>query len=134
MQNKKRYNAFVRSNLVNLCLFFVTLDTLFVQTFAADKKYVLENSFMKRVIEVKGDKLSTKSIVNKLAKTTAKPTSCDEFRLRISEGTEKIGTDEHSFPMILRLPPAVNMAKMPDVWKSRYTTSNTILRSRFVTR
>ena len=53
----------------------------------------LENDFMARTLTVEDGRLSTGKIVNKRAGTVAVPTECDEFRLRISQGTDKPGTD-----------------------------------------
>ena len=54
---------------------------------------VLENEALKRMLSVEGGVLKTVSIENKLAKTMATPTACDEFHLRISKGTHTTGTD-----------------------------------------
>ena len=60
---------------------------------AAEKVYVLENPYMSRTLAVKDGVLSTQQIVNKQAGTNLVPVSCQEFALRISEGTDKEGTD-----------------------------------------
>lgn len=54
---------------------------------------VLENKFLKRDVAVVDGVLTTRSIENKLAKTMLVPTGGSEFRLRISDGTDKTGTD-----------------------------------------
>jgi len=51
------------------------------------------NESLKRTLSTKGGVLTTASIENKLAKTVATPTACDEFHLRISKGTHTTGTD-----------------------------------------
>ncbi len=61
---------------------------------AGEKVYVLENSYMSRTLVVKDGVLSTKQIVNKQAGANLVPVSCQEFALRISEGTDKEGTDK----------------------------------------
>lgn len=60
---------------------------------AVEKVYVLENPYMSRTLAVKDGVLSTQQIVNKQAGTNLVPVSCQEFALRISEGTDKEGTD-----------------------------------------
>ena len=61
---------------------------------AGEKVYVLENSYMSRTLVVKDGVLSTRQIVNKQAGANLVPVSCQEFALRISEGTDKEGTDK----------------------------------------
>ncbi|MBN1124282.1 MAG: hypothetical protein JXA82_04685 [Sedimentisphaerales bacterium] len=58
-----------------------------------DGVYELENAYLKRTFNVKNGILCTCLIVNKSARTTEQPIACDEFRLRISEGTHTIGKD-----------------------------------------
>lgn len=53
----------------------------------------LENRYIARVLENNNGRLTTGKIVNKRAGTVAIPTQCDEFRLRISQGTDKPATD-----------------------------------------
>ncbi len=53
----------------------------------------IENRFVKREFSTNNNFLKTTAITNKLAKTTVKPVSSAEFSLRVSEGTDKIGTD-----------------------------------------
>jgi hypothetical protein len=60
----------------------------------AQETLALENDYMKRIISVKDGILTTSEIVNKRANTSARPSSCPEFRLRLSEGTETTGTDK----------------------------------------
>jgi hypothetical protein len=57
------------------------------------KEYSLENTSLRRSIIVENGVLKTKAIENKLAKKTAVPLDCAEFRLRISKGTHITGTD-----------------------------------------
>lgn len=54
---------------------------------------VLENQFIRRQISTDGESLRTQKIENKRAKLTLTPESCDEFSLRLSQGTDKVGTD-----------------------------------------
>jgi hypothetical protein len=58
-----------------------------------DKDYSLENRFFKRVFRVDNGVLRTACIVNKLTGVTARPSACDEFRLRISAGTHISDSD-----------------------------------------
>ena len=53
----------------------------------------LSNRHMARYIRTAQGRLTTAMIVNKRAGTNAVPSQCDEFRLRISRGTDKTGTD-----------------------------------------
>lgn len=59
-----------------------------------NREYVLDNSYMSRIITVKDGVLYTSQIINKRAGINLVPTSCQEFVLRISEGTDKEGTDK----------------------------------------
>lgn len=56
-------------------------------------EFSVENQFLRRTVAVENDRLFTKEIENKVAGTMVRPTSCDEFRLRLSEGTHVTGTD-----------------------------------------
>ena len=56
--------------------------------------FSIENDYLKRSFSTASGHLKTTSITNKLAKQTLTPLSCDEIRLRISEGTDKLGTDK----------------------------------------
>ena len=47
---------------------------------------------MVRTLEVNNGVLATQSIYNKLSGKMLTPLSCEEFALRISEGTDKEGT------------------------------------------
>lgn len=51
------------------------------------------NRHMERVLSTGSGRLTTARIINKRAGTTALPTQCDEFRLRVSQGTDKPDTD-----------------------------------------
>lgn len=59
---------------------------------ARDAVYRLENKYMTRNLEVRDGILRTQSVVNKLAHKTLRPTACEEFALRLSDGTDKPGT------------------------------------------
>ncbi|MDD2600314.1 MAG: hypothetical protein PHO37_13995 [Kiritimatiellae bacterium] len=48
---------------------------------------------MARIIKTETGRLTTAMIVNRQAGTKAVPTQCDEFRLRLSKGTDKPDTD-----------------------------------------
>lgn len=59
----------------------------------AAETFELENAALKRSFSTENGILRTTRIVNKLAKAEAVPASCPEFRLRLSQGTDKEGTD-----------------------------------------
>lgn len=59
---------------------------------AEDKRFVLENKFLAREISTEGGALRTTEIVNKRANVTTKPSDAPEFRLRLSQGTDKPDT------------------------------------------
>ena len=65
----------------------VTVETV------GEKAYRIANDSLARVLSVEGGRLRTTSIVNKLADTKASPLSCNEFELRISDGTHTTGSD-----------------------------------------
>ena len=54
----------------------------------------LSNRSMARVLDTAQGRLTTARVVNKRAGTNAVPSQCAEFRLRISRGTDKTGTDQ----------------------------------------
>ncbi len=103
--NRTRYSAHVTDsreglnmntgNLIKnsaLLLFCLLVSTLACQG-AEGTTTTLENSSVGRVLSVEGGRLRTTAIVNKLTNIRAVPVSCDEFQLRISEGTHTTGTD-----------------------------------------
>jgi hypothetical protein len=55
-------------------------------------RYVLENNSLARTFSTKDGVLRTVQIANKLAGVTVVPDSAPEFRLRLSEGTDRPGT------------------------------------------
>jgi hypothetical protein len=55
--------------------------------------FSIENASLRRTLTIEHGCLATKEVENKRASTTARPTACDEFRLRISRGTHVEGTD-----------------------------------------
>lgn len=58
--------------------------------FAAEgERLVLENAFLRRAFSTEGGVLRTVEIVNKRAGATAVPTAAPEFRLRVSQGTQR---------------------------------------------
>lgn len=60
----------------------------------AQKQYTLGNKFMRRTLLVSEQQtLTTQSIQNRQAHTRLTPENCEEFRLRVSEGTDKENTD-----------------------------------------
>lgn len=71
------------SSLFFLCVVF------FVHS---QNTYVLENKYLSRTLTT-SDFLHTTEIVNKQVNVKSVPVECDEFILRFSEGTDKVGTD-----------------------------------------
>jgi hypothetical protein len=75
-----------------------TLALLFCQCLGkadaapADDRYVLENKFLGRAVSTAGGTLRTVEIINKRAGSTVQPTSAPEFRLRVSQGTQRPDT------------------------------------------
>jgi len=59
-----------------------------------DGSITIENRFIKRTFATTHGRLHTSSINNKLDRKTLIPTKCDEFRLRISKGTQFPEGDE----------------------------------------
>src|SRR3954463_4490314 len=55
-------------------------------------RYVLENNSLSRTLSTKDGVLRTIQIVNKLSGLTITPDAAPEFRLRLSEGTDRPGT------------------------------------------
>ena len=55
----------------------------------ADGRYCLENKYLGRIVSTDGGTLRTIEVVNKRAGTAVKPTNAPEFRLRLSQGTDK---------------------------------------------
>ena len=74
-------------------LSFIILCGITVAVGAQTAAYRLENSFLVRTLEVNNGVLATQSVYNKLSGKTLTPLSCEEFALRISDGTDKEGTD-----------------------------------------
>ncbi len=60
----------------------------------ASGEYVLSNEYLARNLSIKGKVLTTRSIHNKISGVLITPTTCDEFKLRVSAGTDKEGTDK----------------------------------------
>ncbi len=54
--------------------------------------YRLENAYLARILEVNEGVLQTRSVLNKVANKELEPLSCGEFALRLSKGTDKVGT------------------------------------------
>ena len=73
-------------------LSFIILCGITVTLGAQTTAYRLENPFLVRTLEVNNGVLATQSIYNKLSGKMLTPLSCEEFALRISEGTDKEGT------------------------------------------
>jgi len=75
-------------------LLYLTIFTTFIafsSTIAEDTS--IGNRYMRRTFSIEKGRLFTKEIQNKVAGLTAVPCSCDEFRIRISQGTHTTGTD-----------------------------------------
>ncbi len=60
---------------------------------ATEASFALRNRYLERELSVVDGVLTTTQIRNKLANIAQKPIGGSEFRLRISEGTDKTGTD-----------------------------------------
>ncbi|MBT3379632.1 MAG: hypothetical protein HN742_19125 [Lentisphaerae bacterium] len=58
-----------------------------------DHTWCLSNAFISRTLSVSDGRLRTVVIGNRLTGMTAKPGDCNEFELRISQGTHTTGTD-----------------------------------------
>jgi hypothetical protein len=79
--------------LVVFCVTMVACgDSVTIEPVGAES-YRIANDSLARVLMVEKGCLRTKMIVNKLADTKAAPLSCNEFELRISDGTHTTGTD-----------------------------------------
>lgn len=63
-----------------------------VEVEISERGAVLSNGYMARVLQTSTGRLTTSEIINKLAGIKAVPTQCDEFRLRLSQGTDKPNT------------------------------------------
>ena len=75
---------------------FAVLIVLFATGTVAQSKeniFKLENRFLSRQLSIEDGKLRTLFIENKLVGVKLSPLSCNEFALRLSDGTDKIGTD-----------------------------------------
>lgn len=59
----------------------------------SEEKLLIENSFLSRTFSVNDGNLRTDEIVNKSANKKINLLNCDEFSLRISQGTNTTGTD-----------------------------------------
>jgi len=55
--------------------------------------FVIQNTFLSRSFSVKDGRFCTVEVVNKRASQKIVPLDCDEFLLRLSEGTHTTGTD-----------------------------------------
>jgi len=55
--------------------------------------YTLKNKHLGRELSVVDGHLTTSKILNYRADSVIQPQACDEFSLRISGGTDKVGTD-----------------------------------------
>ena len=81
---------------LKLLLFFLWLlgVFLFVPSVGAQKTYSLKNKYVERIVEVSdAGTLLTSRITNRLASEELPISVSDEFRLRISQGTDKENTD-----------------------------------------
>ncbi len=71
----------------------LTTGLIFSASLLNAASYTLENNAISRTLSTDSGHLITTSIRNKKAGTTLTPTACAEFALRISQGTDKVGTD-----------------------------------------
>ena len=76
-----------------LIVLLITLFATGTVMQAKEKIFKLENRFLSRQLSVKDGQLRTVLIENKLIGTKLYPLQCNEFALRLSDGTDKIGTD-----------------------------------------
>ena len=74
-------------NIITLVILLVITPKVMCQT------YKIENRHLARILQVTDGRLSTQSIVNKQAKTTLRPISCDEFAIRFSLPGSKDSAD-----------------------------------------
>src|SRR3954471_17118543 len=77
-----------------LCFLLLFLATI-VDCPAAEivpERYVLENNSLARTLSTKDGVLRTVQILNKLSGATITPDAAQEFRLRLSEETDRPGT------------------------------------------
>ncbi|MCG8305781.1 MAG: alpha-galactosidase [Cytophagales bacterium] len=75
-------------------LLFPAVMAIFAMSCNADKKeYTLENDFLTRTVTIENGKLHTATLYNKVAGQAVPITTGSEFKLRISEGTDKESAD-----------------------------------------
>ncbi|TKG94532.1 hypothetical protein EYV94_11320 [Puteibacter caeruleilacunae] len=84
------------TKMKNLWMSFLVCLTLFglLSSCSKDGVYTIENDSLSRVLKVENGVLKTEQLANKRNQRVLKPIACNEFELRISEGTETSGTDQ----------------------------------------
>ena len=77
-------------------LYLITTTSTFAITKVTQSKnhYSIGNKYISRTVTIEGKRLSTISIHNKWAELQIKPLASPEFSLRVSKGTEVVGTDD----------------------------------------
>jgi hypothetical protein len=73
----------------SLSFLFAIFGAIACATAAADNRYVLENNSLARRFSTEGGTLHTVQILNKLSGAAITPGVAPEFRLRLSQGTDK---------------------------------------------
>ncbi len=76
-----------------LSLTAIILSVLCCNSCYSSDTFTLENEYLSRTISIEDGVLRTTSIVNKLSGDTLRPSACMEFKVRISEGTDKVAGD-----------------------------------------
>ena len=82
-----------RTPIVCCIVLTMTLQVAAVEVKVGNAQAELSNNHIARHLSIAEGHLTTSMIVNKRAGTKAVPSQCDEFRIRISKGTDKTGTD-----------------------------------------
>lgn len=75
-------------------IILLTLLFQFLTAFKSEDKVTIENQNISREFSVSKNRWVTTKITNKKNTQTLIPLSCDEFKIRISKGTDKTGTDK----------------------------------------
>lgn len=78
---------------IKLSIVFISLCVVGTALWAQKVDYKLENRYLSRQLSVEDGKLRTQGFENKLTKVPILPLLCNEFALRLSDGTDKVGTD-----------------------------------------
>ncbi len=79
--------------MTKIKLLFVLLLLSVLINCDSKEEFIIENEFLSREIKIVDNKLYTSSIYNKIFDKELLPKNTDEFKIRISKGTDKEGTD-----------------------------------------